>query len=87
MYGGKRAFDKGYFFTPTVLADVPKDAMVLTEEVFAPVAPITVFDSVDEAIKIANRLAVWIAKRYLYGRHKESDSDVARDKSWCGHDK
>ncbi len=54
LYGGKRAFDKGYFFTPTVLADVPKDAMVLTEEVFAPVAPITVFDSVDEAIKIAN---------------------------------
>jgi succinyl-CoA reductase len=37
-----------------VLADVPKHATALTEEVFAPVAPIAEFDSVDEAIRVAN---------------------------------
>jgi succinyl-CoA reductase len=54
LYGGKRAFDKGFFYTPTVLADVPKDALALAEEVFGPVAPITTFETIDEAIEIAN---------------------------------
>jgi succinyl-CoA reductase len=54
LHGGARAFDKGYYFTPTVLAEVPKDALALTDEVFAPVAPITTFETADEAIEIAN---------------------------------
>ncbi len=54
LYGGGRAFDKGYYFTPTVLSDVPRDALALTDEVFAPVAPITTFETADEAVEIAN---------------------------------
>jgi succinyl-CoA reductase len=54
LYGGKRAFDKGYFYMPTVLSDVPRDALALAEEVFGPVAPITEFETSDQALEIAN---------------------------------
>jgi succinate-semialdehyde dehydrogenase/glutarate-semialdehyde dehydrogenase len=45
----------GYFFPPTVLADVPEGARMLREEVFGPVAPIATFEDEDEAIRAANR--------------------------------
>ncbi|HEU4703520.1 MAG TPA: aldehyde dehydrogenase family protein, partial [Conexibacter sp.] len=45
----------GYFFPPTVLADVPAEARVLREEIFGPVAPIATFEGEDEAIAAANR--------------------------------
>ena len=44
----------GYYYPPTVLADVPADARVLTEEIFGPVAPIATFSTDDEAIAAAN---------------------------------
>lgn len=54
--GGEVApgFEAGYFFTPTVLADVPRDSVILHEEPFAPVAPLLRFHDLDEAIAIAN---------------------------------
>ena len=42
------------FFQPTVLADVPDDAAIMSQENFGPVAPITVFDTEDEVIARAN---------------------------------
>ena len=45
---------RGFFYAPTVLGDVPLDARIFSEEVFGPVAPITTFDSVDEALRQAN---------------------------------
>ncbi|MDX2041101.1 MAG: NAD-dependent succinate-semialdehyde dehydrogenase [Acidobacteriota bacterium] len=54
LCGGKRVGDKGFFLEPTVLADVPKDAQCMQEETFAPIAPITPFDSEEEAIALAN---------------------------------
>lgn len=54
LCGGNRAGDKGFFIEPTVLADVPKDALCMQEETFAPVASITPFDSEEEAIQLAN---------------------------------
>lgn len=54
LCGGKRSGDKGFFIEPTVLADVPKDALCMQEETFAPIAPITPFDSEEEAITLAN---------------------------------
>jgi succinate-semialdehyde dehydrogenase/glutarate-semialdehyde dehydrogenase len=53
-YGGKRLECGGYFLEPTVLSDVPDEALCMREETFAPVAPITAFDSEDEAIERAN---------------------------------
>ncbi|MBL8190958.1 MAG: aldehyde dehydrogenase family protein, partial [Acidobacteria bacterium] len=54
LCGGKRAGDKGFFIEPTVLADVPNDALCMQEETFAPVAAIAPFDSEEEAIALAN---------------------------------
>lgn len=45
---------EGLFYRPTVLADVTADVAAFTEEVFGPVAPVTVFDTDDEAVALAN---------------------------------
>ena len=44
----------GSFFSPTVLADVPDSAICFREETFAPIAPVSPFDTEDEAIRRAN---------------------------------
>jgi succinate-semialdehyde dehydrogenase / glutarate-semialdehyde dehydrogenase len=52
--GGNPIAGPGYFYEPTVLADVRPGARVLGEEIFGPVAPITSFESEDEAVAAAN---------------------------------
>lgn len=52
--GGSAPDGPGYFFSPTVLVDVPADADVNREEIFGPVAPITTFSSEEEAVERAN---------------------------------
>jgi succinate-semialdehyde dehydrogenase/glutarate-semialdehyde dehydrogenase len=52
--GGQRLGERGYFYAPTVLDQVPGDARILQEEVFGPVAPITTFATDDEAVAAAN---------------------------------
>ena len=54
MCGGKRIQRNGYFLEPTVLADVPADAACMSEETFAPVAPVVPFDTESEVIERAN---------------------------------
>ena len=54
LTGGEPLPGAGYFYPPTVLGGVPKDAAVLREEIFGPVAPIVSFDSEDEAVRLAN---------------------------------
>ena len=54
MCGGKRISRKGFFLEPTVLADVPADAACMSEETFAPVAPVVPFDTEAEGIERAN---------------------------------
>ncbi len=54
LTGGERLGRKGYFYRPTVLAGVDRDARVVTEEVFGPVAPVVAFGDDDEAIELAN---------------------------------
>jgi succinate-semialdehyde dehydrogenase / glutarate-semialdehyde dehydrogenase len=44
----------GYFFAPTVLRDVPDRAAIMSVEPFAPIAPISVFDGLDDVIARAN---------------------------------
>jgi succinate-semialdehyde dehydrogenase / glutarate-semialdehyde dehydrogenase len=53
MCGGNRIAG-GFFVAPTILADVPKTALCMSEETFAPVAPISIFDTEEEAIALAN---------------------------------
>ena len=54
LCGGKRMNRKGFFLEPTVLADVPADAACMSEETFAPVAPVCPFDTEAEVIERAN---------------------------------
>jgi succinate-semialdehyde dehydrogenase / glutarate-semialdehyde dehydrogenase len=64
LEGGKTG-DRGYFYAPTVLGDVPQDARLLKEEIFGPVAPVATFDSEDEALKAANDTEYGLVA-YLY---------------------
>jgi succinate-semialdehyde dehydrogenase/glutarate-semialdehyde dehydrogenase len=54
VVGGSKRDGVGYFYDPTVLADVPNGARVLKEEIFGPVAPVKAFSSEEEAIEWAN---------------------------------
>ncbi len=59
--GGRRIGNEGWFFEPTVLADVPVKARIMNEEPFGPVAVINRFGTLDEAIAEANRLPFGLA--------------------------
>ncbi|MGP8233142.1 MAG: NAD-dependent succinate-semialdehyde dehydrogenase [Methylovirgula sp.] len=59
--GGARHGNRGYFFAPTVLAHVPTSARAMTEEPFGPVALVNSFETIDEAVAEANRLAYGLA--------------------------
>jgi len=67
LVGGKRLGDKGSFYLPTVLSDVPATALVNTEETFGPLAALTRFETEEEVIKLANESDVGLAG-YLYSR-------------------
>jgi succinate-semialdehyde dehydrogenase/glutarate-semialdehyde dehydrogenase len=67
VVGGERLDGAGYFYRPTVLADVPADARVLGEEIFGPVAPVKGFRSEDEAIAAANDTEYGLVA-YVYTR-------------------
>jgi succinate-semialdehyde dehydrogenase/glutarate-semialdehyde dehydrogenase len=54
VVGGARLDRAGFFYPPTVLANVPTTADLMGTEIFGPVAPIIPFDTDDEALKIAN---------------------------------
>ncbi|WP_300343481.1 NAD-dependent succinate-semialdehyde dehydrogenase [Nesterenkonia sp.] len=54
LLGGEPAAGEGYFYPPTVLTDVPREARMWSEEIFGPVAPVTPFDSEEEVIDWVN---------------------------------
>ncbi len=59
--GGGRLGDRGYFFQPTVLLNVPEDAMIMQEEPFGPIAVLNPVTSLDHAIKQANSVPYGLA--------------------------
>ena len=65
LHGGARHGERGYFWQPTVLTEVPDSALVMTEEPFGPVAPICAFEHADEVIERANSLPYGLAS-YLF---------------------
>jgi len=69
--GGSPSDGEGYFYPPTVLADVDPDAPFLRHEIFGPVAPIVQFSDEAEAIRLANDTEYGLVA-YIY------TSDLAR---------
>lgn len=66
--GGQRAANAGagYFYAPTVLAEVPADAAIRREEPFGPVAIVDSVKTLDEAIDLANQTEAGLAG-YVFG--------------------
>jgi succinate-semialdehyde dehydrogenase/glutarate-semialdehyde dehydrogenase len=54
LTGGAAAAGPGFFYPPTVLADVDHSMAIMREETFGPVLPVMVVDSLEEAIRLAN---------------------------------
>jgi succinate-semialdehyde dehydrogenase/glutarate-semialdehyde dehydrogenase len=65
LTGGARPDRAGYYYEPTVLANVHPDSPILDEEIFGPVAPIVTFTSEDEAVELANRTEYGLVS-YVY---------------------
>lgn len=54
VLGGKAAEGSGYFYPPTLLVDVRQEMSIMHEETFGPVLPVVAFDTLDEALAMAN---------------------------------
>lgn len=74
--GGASLPGPGYFYEPTVLADVPPDARILREEVFGPVAAITGFDGEQAGVAAANDTEFGLAA-YIYTKDLDRALRVA----------
>lgn len=80
--GGQRLGERGFFFAPTVLRDVPKNCRAMQEEPFGPLALITPFESTAEAIERANAIPVGLAG-YVF-THDTRRTALFRDQLDCG---
>ena len=61
LAGGKTLGETGNFYAPTVVADLPDDSRLMTEEPFGPVAGMIRFKTVEDAITRANSLPFGLA--------------------------
>lgn len=69
--GGKRLEGtNGNYYIPTILTNITQDMKVYTEEVFGPVIPIMTFDTIEEAIEIANDTQYGLGG-YVYTKDKK----------------
>jgi succinate-semialdehyde dehydrogenase/glutarate-semialdehyde dehydrogenase len=67
VVGGDAPERPGYFYSPTVLLDVPPESEINTQEIFGPVAPITTFASEEQAVERANATEYGLAS-YVFTR-------------------
>jgi succinate-semialdehyde dehydrogenase/glutarate-semialdehyde dehydrogenase len=78
LTGGKRMPSLGpNFYSPTVLADVVPDMLIMREESFGPVLPIMAFDSDEEAIRLANNSEYGLAAS-VWTRNRSRGERIAR---------
>ena len=74
--GRPEGIDTGFYVRPTVFADVTNDMAIAREEIFGPVLCVLGYDSVDEAIEIANDTVYGLAG-YIQGKDEALIADVA----------
>ena len=74
LAGGAPVPGQGNFFAPTVIADLPEDSRLMTEEPFGPVAGMVRFKTLDEVLKRANSLPFGLAAYAFTGstRHAQA---------------
>ncbi|AKE91893.1 aldehyde dehydrogenase [Rhodococcus aetherivorans] len=76
--GGKPAhLDRGWYVEPTLFADVSNDMRIAQEEIFGPVLVVIPFDSIDEAVAIANDSDYGLSGS-VYARDEELAQSIAR---------
>lgn len=78
LTGGKRVGERGNFFAPTVLRDIPESAPLFAEETFGPVAALFVVADTDEAIRIANATPFGLGSAVWTNDQREVDQFVDR---------
>ncbi|MGU9803344.1 UNVERIFIED_CONTAM: NAD-dependent succinate-semialdehyde dehydrogenase [Pseudomonas sp. CM11] len=76
LIGGEALSREGFFFQPTVLADVPLNARVMHEEPFGPIAVLMPFDELADGLKEANRLPYGLSA-YAFTSSARTAIDVA----------
>jgi succinate-semialdehyde dehydrogenase/glutarate-semialdehyde dehydrogenase len=76
LAGGYPIGEKGNFFEPTVIAELPKEAMAMNQEPFGPLAIINPFRSFDDAVSEANRLPYGLAA-YAWTRSAKTANAIA----------
>ncbi|WP_086995510.1 NAD-dependent succinate-semialdehyde dehydrogenase [Rhizobium sullae] len=76
--GGERIGNRGNFFKPTVLTDVPLDARVQNEEPFGPIAIVSPFSSYEAVVREANRLPYGLAA-YAYTTSGKTSLALSQD--------
>lgn len=76
LAGGYPIGEKGNFFEPTVITELPNDAMAMNQEPFGPLAIINPFRSFDEAVTEANRLPYGLAA-YAWTKSAKTANAIA----------
>jgi len=76
LTGGYPMGEKGNFFEPTVITELPKEAMAMNQEPFGPLAIINPFRSFDDAVAEANRLPYGLAA-YAWTRSAKTANAIA----------
>lgn len=72
--GSVEAIGGGLYLRPTVLVDVTDEMAVMREETFGPVIPVSVFDTVDEAVALANAGEFGLSAAVLAGSAEEAEA-------------
>jgi succinate-semialdehyde dehydrogenase/glutarate-semialdehyde dehydrogenase len=76
LAGGYPIGEKGNFFEPTVVTELPKEAMAMNQEPFGPLAIINPFRNFDDAVAEANRLPYGLAA-YAWTRSAKTANAIA----------
>ena len=76
--GGSRIGDKGNFFEPTVVTELPNTAKAMNEEPFGPLAIINPFNTFEDAVREANRLPFGLAS-YAFTRSAKTANAIANE--------
>lgn len=76
--GGDIPFNRGFFYNPTLLDDVPDDADLMKEEVFGPVASMNRFGTLDEAIGLANASPYGLGA-YAFSQSSKNQARLAEE--------